>query len=101
MILVTSSRLGTINHTFLTLKFAEQLRLNVKGIVFNGYEGTCSEDDNIKTIEEITKVPVLATIQRIQNVDTETMQDGLIREVFEKNMDIKKILENMEEIFHE
>ncbi|QSZ27719.1 dethiobiotin synthase [Aceticella autotrophica] len=95
IILVTRSGLGTINHTTLTVKYAQHLGLKVKGIIVNGYEGTFAEDDNIAAVQKTTKVPVLAVIESMENIDTEKMQAGKIKEVFEKQVDIQKIFEVM------
>jgi dethiobiotin synthetase len=53
-ILVSRTTLGTINHTLLTLRYAESLGIRVKGIFMNGFGRSDQEMDNIETIKKLT-----------------------------------------------
>ena len=55
-ILVARAGLGTINHTMLTLKYAESAGIKIRGIVINNYTGANPELDNIKTIEKLGNI---------------------------------------------
>ena len=61
-ILVAEAGLGTINAVVLTVEYLRQKRIGIQGIFINRYTGSEMERDNIKMIEEITKVPVLSVI---------------------------------------
>ena len=97
-LLVARTGLGTINHTLLTLRFAQSAGLKIKGIVMNGNGQTPVEIDNIETIRNLSGVPAIFTLPALAGVDTEKLQPGNIADVFEKNIDIKKIIRLMESI---
>ena len=97
-LLVTRTGLGTINHTLLTLRFAQSAGLTIKGIVLNGNGQTPVEIDNIETIRKLSGIPAIFTLPALAGVDTEKLQPGNIADVFEKNIDIKKIIRMMESI---
>lgn len=50
VILVASTKVGTINHTMLTLEFLKNRGIEVQGIIFNRYTGKFYEDDNMGSI---------------------------------------------------
>ena len=97
-LLVCRTGLGTINHTLLTLRFAKSAGLAIKGIVMNGYRQTEAETDNIETIKKLSGIAAIFTIPALKGVDTENLQPGNIADVFEKAIDIKKIIGLMEGI---
>jgi dethiobiotin synthetase len=59
VVLVARTNLGTINHTMLSLKALKMNGIPIAGIVFNGFEGTDLERDNIETVRGITDYPTL------------------------------------------
>ncbi|QGG46249.1 dethiobiotin synthase [Heliorestis convoluta] len=80
--LVTKTTLGTINHSYLTCKMAEQLGIKIEGLIFNNYRGSFLENDNIKTVSKITQLPVLAVIPAIEALQVENLEAGNLKEVF-------------------
>ncbi len=64
VVIVTHPKLGTLNHTILTVNACRQYGLDVKGIVVNMMpkKPTAVEKAVPETIEEFTKIPVIATI---------------------------------------
>lgn len=62
-IIVTDARLGTINATALTAWYLESKNIQVQGIIMNYYCEGIMEDDNIRMIETITKIPVIALVR--------------------------------------
>lgn len=62
-IVVADAKLGTINSTVLTVSYLKSQNIIVQGIVVNNYENTLMEKDNIKMIEELCKVPVIAKVK--------------------------------------
>ena len=63
LIIVAPSGLGTINSTVITVFYAKEAGLHVRGIILNKYDDNdFIHRDNKKMIEEITKVPVKAFI---------------------------------------
>jgi len=97
-LLVCRTGLGTINHTLLTLRFAKSAGLAIKGIVINGDRQTDAETDNIETIKKLSGIPAIFTIPALTGVDTEKLQPGNIADVFEKAIDINKVIGLMESI---
>lgn len=97
-LLVCRTGLGTINHTLLTLRFAKSAGLAIKGIVMNGDRQTEAETDNIETIKKLSGIAAIFTIPALTGVDTEKLQPGNIADVFEKTIDIKKIIGLLEDI---
>ncbi|MEG6521516.1 dethiobiotin synthase [Desulfotomaculum sp. 1211_IL3151] len=63
VIVVADAGLGTINSTALTVWYLQSKNIKVKGIILNHYHGGVMEDDNIKMIEAITDIPVIALIR--------------------------------------
>ena len=97
-LLVARTGLGTINHTLLTLRFAQSTELAIKGIVMNGNGQTRAETDNIETIRKLSGIPAIFTIPALNGVDTEKLQPGNIADVFESTIDIGEIIGLMEKI---
>lgn len=63
LLLVAPAGLGSINAAVLTVEYAKQRGLTVRGIVLNGYEaGNFLHEDNRQEIEALTGLPVLATV---------------------------------------
>lgn len=65
VILVTHPHLGTLNHTLLSLRELERSRLVVRGTVLVDSRPAAwgyIEEDNRKTIEELSGVPILGRI---------------------------------------
>lgn len=55
-IVVTSTKIGTINHTILTLNHLKQTGIKISGIVFNKFKNTYYEKDNIDFIKNYSKI---------------------------------------------
>lgn len=62
-VLIADAGLGTINHTFLTVYYMKQKGLELKGIILNNYDGSLMQRENLKMIEELTGVPVIAKVE--------------------------------------
>lgn len=75
VILVTSTKVGTINHTMLTVDFLRNKGIKIQGIIFNNFTNEFYEEDNIKTISEMSRI-----------------ENYLILEKDEKEIEQKKLL---------
>ncbi|NLS87891.1 ATP-dependent dethiobiotin synthetase BioD [Bacillus subtilis] len=75
MIIVARPHLGTINHTFLTVKYAESMGLPIAGIIINGISNSPDQDEktNPEMIERLCGVPVLGITPKLANVTKETV----------------------------
>lgn len=84
-IIVSDSGLGTIHNTVSTVMCARNLGIEVSGIIMNNFdENNICHGDNKKIIEDICKTPIIATIPKIENMISEEMDFGNMREVFDK-----------------
>ena len=63
VLIVADAGLGTINHVVLTAFYMKQKGLAAKGVLLNHWKGGLMEEDNVKMIEEMTGLPVLAKIR--------------------------------------
>ena len=77
VLIVARAHLGTLNHTFLTVRYARERGLAVVGVVMNGLDarlGDPSVIDNAAMVEEMCQVPVLGTVDRIDGpIDVDVM----------------------------
>ncbi|SHH41312.1 dethiobiotin synthetase [Caloranaerobacter azorensis DSM 13643] len=92
IIIVSRADVGTINHTVLTVRFAESIGLDIKGIIINRYTGKIHEKDNIETIKNITKKEILAVIDEIEDFDYNSNNFKSLKSEFEKKIDADRIL---------
>ncbi|MGP7818517.1 dethiobiotin synthase [Niallia sp. 01092] len=67
VVLTAGTQLGTINHTLLSVEMLKMKDIPITGIVFNRFEGTRLERDNIKTIQQYTDLPSLV-IPKLNNL---------------------------------
>ncbi len=62
-VVVSDAGLGTINHTVLTISYLLQNSVNVKGVILNNFDSnSLMHTDNLKMIEEISGIKVIATL---------------------------------------
>lgn len=63
-VIIANAGLGTINATVLTIEYMNKKDIPIKGIIFNHYhEGNAMEEDNIKMVEIMTGLPVIALVK--------------------------------------
>ncbi|ABP65951.1 dethiobiotin synthase [Caldicellulosiruptor saccharolyticus DSM 8903] len=94
VILVTTTKLGTINHTLLTVEFAKAYGLCLKGIIVNMYKNEPDEDKVINTITKFTNIPILAKVDFINDFPSD-VDENKFKNVFKKCFDdraIRKIM---------
>jgi dethiobiotin synthetase len=72
LIVVARPGLGTINHTVLTVKAAQQAGLPVAGVVINRYpaQPNLAEQTNPGVIASLTGVPILGKVPEIPHLDS-------------------------------
>lgn len=67
-IIITSSRIGTVNHTLMTCKICEQNRIKVKGIIINVLDSDGYEvQDLTRDLEKLTKIPIIGIIPFLED----------------------------------
>ena len=70
LLVVTTAALGSINACVLTVEYARALGLEVRGIIVNRYGMSGNfemEDDNIKIMQDLTGLSILAKLQEGAN----------------------------------
>ena len=82
LIIVSRLRLGTLNHTLLTINAARQHGLEVKGVILNpSDEGELDaiEQEQGKLIEEFSDTPILGYCPFIEDVSAKGIENNLER----------------------
>jgi dethiobiotin synthetase len=71
VLLVSRNKVGTINHTLLSIEALRKRRIPVIGVVFNNLSKTKKIilEDNQKIIRKISGIPVLGTLPRSNNIN--------------------------------
>ncbi|MDQ3873403.1 MAG: dethiobiotin synthase [Thermoproteota archaeon] len=89
LLLVATFRLGTINHTLLTILACKQFGLNVSGIVLNkaSKRPDAVEQKTAEVIERLTGIKVLALLPMLK---TASYVD--ISKMLEKELDLQKLV---------
>ncbi|TGE37348.1 dethiobiotin synthase [Desulfosporosinus fructosivorans] len=65
VIIVASAELGTINHTILTVEYAKQQGICIRGIILNNYDDkSFLHRDNKRIIERLTGIEVMAMVEK-------------------------------------
>ena len=80
LIIVSRLRVGTLNHTLLTINAAQQYGLKIKGIILNQHEAGGLNDIEIKQgelIEEFSNIPILGTCPHLEDISLEGIQESL------------------------
>ena len=61
-VIVTRTRIGTVNHTVMTVRACEERKVPVRGIIINDIDCGYDTDDLARDLRRLTGVPVLGTI---------------------------------------
>ena len=78
VILIADAGLGTINSVVTTVEYLKNRDIHVCGIIMNNYRDELMENDNVKMVEDLCEVDVIAKVyQNDKNlrldVDTEEL----------------------------
>jgi len=88
VIIVTRTRIGTVNHTIMTCKMCEKYKIPVKGIIINNFDADGYQvKDLTRDLKSLTGVPILGAIPYIENLS----DDSLYRN-FKKNIDMNYLI---------
>jgi len=87
-VIVTRTKIGTVNHTIMTCKMCEKYKIPVKGIIINNFDSDGYQvKDLTRDLKSLTGVPILGTIPYIENFS----DDSLYRN-FKKNIDMNYLI---------
>jgi len=87
-IIIARSKVGTVNHTIMTVKSCEKFKIPIKGIIINNFDKGYSIKQLKNDLEDLTEVPVLGSIPFLKDLN-----DASLYRIFKKNIDFKSILE--------
>jgi len=86
-VIVARSKVGTVNHTIMTVKMCEKYKIPIKGIIINNFDTGYPVKDLTSDLENLTNVPVLGSIPFIKD-----MSNTSLSRIFKKNLDLKLLL---------
>jgi dethiobiotin synthetase len=86
-VIVTRSKVGTVNHTIMTVKMCEKYKIPIKGIIINNFDKGYPVKELKRDLENLTGVKVLGSIPFIKD-----MGDTSLNRIFKKNIDLKSLL---------
>ena len=86
-VIVTRSKIGTVNHTIMTVKMCEKYKIPVKGIIINNFENGYPIPELKRDLQNLTGIKVLGSIPFIKN-----KSDASLYRIFKKNIDLKTLL---------
>ncbi len=86
-VIVTRSKIGTVNHTIMTCKMCEKYKIPVKGIIINNFENGYPIPELKRDLQNLTGIKVLGSIPFIKN-----MSDTSLHRIFKKNIDLKTLI---------
>ncbi len=87
-IIVTRSKVGTVNHTIMTVKMCEKYKIPIKGIIINNFDSVGYNTKELtRDLQNLTGIKVLGIIPFIKNMSDESLYD-----IFKKNLNFKVFL---------
>ena len=85
-VIVSRYRVGTLNHTLMTLDSLKKEGVPIKGVVFNETGPDIPdaiEQDQPSLIKALSDIPVLGTMPGIQNLNTQSFTSELLNQIDE------------------
>ena len=86
-VIVTRSKVGTVNHTLMTVLMCQKYKLPIKGIIINNFDKGYPINQLKKDLESLTGIKVLGSSPFIKD-----MSDKSLYRIFKKNIDMKLLL---------
>jgi len=86
-VIVTRTKVGTVNHTLMTVKMCQKYRIPIKGIIINNFDDGYPVNQLTKDLENLTGVKVLGSVPFIKD-----MNNASLNRIFQKNIDMKSLL---------
>ena len=87
-VIVARSKVGTINHTIMTVMMCEKYKIPIKGIIVNDFDSDGYKVDELtRDFKSLLGVPVLGSVPFIDD-----LSDSSLHETFKNNLDLKLLL---------
>ena len=88
-VIVTRSKIGTINHTIMTVRMCEKYKIPIKGIIINNFDSDGYKTKELtRDLKNLLRIPILGTIPFIED-----LSDSSMYKIFKKNLNLKLLLE--------
>ena len=87
-VIVTRSKVGTVNHTLMTVMMCQKYKIPIKGIIINNFDKGYPINQLKKDLESLTGIKVLGSIPFIKD-----MSDKSLYRIFKKNIDMESLLQ--------
>ena len=88
IIIVTSSKIGTVNHTILTCNICKSMKLSVKGLIINNFDSTGYPISELeRDLSALTSLPVLCSLPHFKKFDLNHFS-----EIIASQMDLSSLI---------
>ena len=94
ILIVAAAGLGTLNHTLLTVAFAQQFGLQIAGIVLNRHTPAAAglaEATNPVEIEKLTDIPVIGVVPYEKRLDTDQPDPAFLADFMNQHIAWRKL----------
>ncbi|MBS1268890.1 MAG: ATP-dependent dethiobiotin synthetase BioD [Nitrosopumilus sp.] len=86
-IIVTRTKVGTVNHTVMTVKMCQKYKIPIHGIIINNFDNGYPVKQLTSDLENITGINVLGSIPFIKD-----LSDTSLYRTFRKNIELKSLM---------
>jgi len=87
-VLVTRTKVGTVNHTIMTVQMCQKYKIPIKGIIINDFDSDGYKIQELtRDLKSLTRIPILGAIPFIKD-----MSDLSMYRIFKKNLNLKLLL---------
>ena len=87
-VIVTRSKIGTVNHTIMTVRMCEKYKIPIKGIILNDFDSDGYKTKELaRDLKNLLGIPILGSIPFIDD-----LSDSSMYKIFKKNLDLKLLL---------
>ena len=87
-VIVTRSKIGTVNHTIMTVRMCEKYKIPIKGIIINDFDSDGYKTRELtRDLKNLLGVPILGSIPFIDD-----LSDSSMYKIFKKNLNLKLLL---------
>ena len=87
-VIVTRTKVGTVNHTIMTVKMCQKYKIPIKGIIINNFDSDGYSVKSLKRdLQNLAGVPILGAIPYIED-----LSDDSLYKTFKKNIDMKSLI---------
>ena len=87
-VIVTRTKIGTVNHTLMTVKMCEKYKIPITGIIINDFNSDGYNTKELtRDLKNLLKIPILGSIPFIDD-----LSDSSLYKIFKKNLNFKLLL---------